>query len=141
MGLESLSTGFVNFVNYTFIVFAIMLLTAGMFLSYPFLRSNDIEEIKRDKEAKVFTIGFAIAIAMALIPLLIMLAIPFLAMFYGINVAEFIRTMFDIVSYTNNNRSDNELLIIIGLVFASFLVIAWASGLIVKFFGNKIFYK
>ena len=141
MGLESLSTGFVDFANYTFMAFSIMLLTAGMFFSYPFLRSEEKDEAKLDKEAKVFTIGFAISIVMALIPLFIMLIIPFLAMFYGINVAEFVSTMFSIISYTNNNRGDNELLIIIGLIFANFLVIAWTSGLIVKTFGNKIFYK
>jgi hypothetical protein len=141
MGLESLSTSFVDFVNYIFIAFVVMLFTAGMFFSYPFLRSEEKDEAKLDKEAKVFTIGFAISIAMALIPLLIMLVIPFLAMFYGINVAEFVSTMFSIIGYTNNNRSDNELLIIIGLIFASFLVIAWVSGFIVRSFGHKIFYK
>lgn len=141
MGLDILSTGFVDFVNYTFMAFSIMLLTAGMFFSYPFLRSEEKDEAKLDKEAKVFTIGFAIAIAMALIALFIMLIIPFLAMFYGINVVEFIGTMFGIIGYTNNNRGDNELLVIVGLVFANFLVIAWVSGFIVKSFGHKIFYK
>ena len=43
-----------------------MLLTAGMFLSYPFLKGEIEDEEKNKKEAKVFTIGFSISIFMTL---------------------------------------------------------------------------
>ena len=35
MALDTLSTNFVDFINYTFLVFSVQLLTTGMFLSYP----------------------------------------------------------------------------------------------------------
>ncbi|QPH89392.1 hypothetical protein [Campylobacter concisus] len=61
MMLETLSTNFVDFINYTFSAFSIMLLTTGMFLSYPFLR-GEIEDEENEKEAMAFTIGFVISI-------------------------------------------------------------------------------
>lgn len=49
MMLDTLSTNFVDFINYTFSTFSIMLLTTGMFLSYPFLRGEIEDEEKMKK--------------------------------------------------------------------------------------------
>ena len=53
MMLETLSTNFVDFINYTFSIFSIMLLTTGMFLSYPFLRGEIEDEEKNEREEKL----------------------------------------------------------------------------------------
>lgn len=60
MALDTLSTNFVDFINYTFLVFSVLLLTTGMFLSYPFVRGEIEDEEKNEREAKVFAVGLGI---------------------------------------------------------------------------------
>ena len=52
MTLDTLSTNFVDFINYTFSAFSILLLTAGMFLSYPLVRGEIEDEEKKRKRGK-----------------------------------------------------------------------------------------
>ena len=47
MALDTLSTNFVDFINYTFSAFSIYMLTTGMFLSYPFVRGEIEDEEKK----------------------------------------------------------------------------------------------
>ena len=141
MALDTLSTNFVDFINYTFSTFSIMLLTAGMFLSYPFLKGEIEDEEKNEKVAKAFTIGFVISILMTLICLLVMIITPIYAMFNGINIIEFVKVAFSIVSYTKDNGNETYVFLMLIILFVNFLVIAWIGGLITKFWGNKIFIK
>lgn len=141
MVLDVLPTNFVDFINYTFSVFAVMLLTAGMFLSYPFLKGEIEDEDKNKKEAQAFTIGFSISILMTLMCLLVMIVTPIYAMFNGINMIEFIEAAFSIVNYAGTNRDDTDLFLMLIILLANFSIIAWIGGLITRFWGNKIFLK
>lgn len=141
MELGSLQTNFVDFINYTFSVFSIMLLTTGMFLSYPFLRGEIEDEEKNEKEAMAFTIGFVISIFMTMICLLVMIITPIYAMFNGINIIEFIKVAFSIVGYTKDNGDETDIFLMLIILLVNFSVIAWIGGLITKFWGNKIFLK
>lgn len=132
---------FVDFINYTFSIFVVMLLTAGMFLSYPFLKGEIENEEKNEKAAKAFTIGFSISILMSLICLLVMIVTPIYAMLNGINIIEFIEVAFSIVSYAKNNGDDTDLFLMLVVLLVNFSVIAWIGGLITRFFGNRIFLK
>ena len=141
MALDTLSTSFVDFINYTFSTFSIMLLTTGMFLSYPLVRGEIEDEEKNEKEARAFTIGFVISILMTLICLLVMIITPIYAMFNGINIIEFVKVTFSIVSYTKDNRDEADIFLMLIILLVNFSVIAWIGGLITKFWGNKIFIK
>ena len=141
MALDTLSTNFVNFINYTFSTFSIMLLTTGMFLSYPFLRGEIEDEEKNEKEAMAFTIGFVISIFMTMICLLVMIITPIYAMLNGINIIEFIKVAFSIVGYTKDNGDETDIFLMLIILLVNFSVIAWIGGLIAKFWGNKIFIK
>lgn len=141
MILDTLSTNFVNFINYNFLVFVIMLITTGIFLSYPFLRNQIEDEEKNEKVAMVFSVGVVISVLMTLTCLLVMIVTPIYAMFNDINIIEFIKVAFSIVSYTNNNRDEIELFYILVILIVNFSIIAWISSLIIKFWGNKIFLK
>ena len=141
MALDTLSTNFVNFINYTFSTFTIMLLTTGMFLSYPFLRGEIEDEEKNEKEAMAFTIGFVISILMTLICLLVMIITLIYAMLNGINIIEFVKVTFSIVSYTKDNMDEADIFLMLIILLVNFSVIAWIGGLITKFWGNKIFIK
>ena len=139
--LETLSTNFVDFINYTFSTFSIMLLTTGMFLSYPFVRGEIEDEEKNEKEAMVFAIGLGISVLITLISILVMIITPIYAMFNGINIIEFVKVAFSIIGYTRDNGDETDLFLILIILLVNFSVIAWISGLIVKFWGNKIFIK
>lgn len=141
MMLETLSTNFVDFINYTFLAFSIMLLTTGMFLSYPFVRGEIEDEEKNEKEAMVFAIGLSISILITLICLLVMIITPIYAMLNGINIIEFIKVAFSIIGYTRDNGDETDLFLILIILLVNFSVIAWIGGLITKFWGNKIFKK
>ena len=141
MILDTLSINFVNFINYNFLVFVIMLITTGIFLSYPFLRNQIEDEEKNEKVAMVFSVGVVISVLMTLMCLLVMIVTPIYAMFNDINIIEFIKVAFSIVSYTNNNRDEIELFYILVILIVNFSIIAWISSLIIKFWGNKIFLK
>jgi len=141
MALDTLSTNFVDFINYTFSAFSILLLTAGMFLSYPFLRGEIEDEEKSEKEAMAFTIGFVISILLTMICLFVMIITPIYAMFNGINIIEFIKVAFSIVGYANDNGDEADIFLMLIILLVNFLVIAWIGGLITKFWGNKIFIK
>ena len=141
MMLDTLSTSFVDFINYTFSTFSIMLLTTGMFLSYPFLRGEIEDEEKNEKEAMAFTIGFVISIFMTMICLLVMIITPIYAMLNGINIIEFIKVAFSIVGYANDDGDEADIFLMLIILLVNFLVIAWIGGLITKFWGNKIFIK
>ena len=141
MTLDTLSTNFVDFINYTFSAFSIMLLTTGMFLSYPFLRGEIEDEEKNEKEAMAFTIGFVISIFMTMICLLVMIITPIYAMLNGINIIEFIKVAFSIVGYANDNGDEADIFLMLIILLVNFSVIAWIGGLITKFWGNKIFIK
>ena len=141
MALDTLSTNFVDFINYTFSTFSIMLLTTGMFLSYPFLRGEIEDEEKNEKEAMAFTIGFVISIFMTMICLLVMIITPIYAMLNGINIIEFIKVAFSIVGYANDNGDEADIFLMLIILLVNFSVIAWIGGLITKFWGNKIFIK
>ena len=141
MMLETLSTNFVNFINYTFLAFSIMLLTTGMFLSYPFVRGEIEDEEKNEKEAMAFAIGLGISVLMTLISLLVMIITPIYAMLNGINIIEFIKVAFSIIGYTRNNGDETDLFLILIILLVNFSIIAWIGGLIAKFWGNKIFIK
>ena len=141
MALDTLSTNFVDFINYTFSAFSIMLLTTGMFLSYPFVRGEIEDEEKNEKEAMAFTIGFVISIFMTMICLLVMIITPIYAMLNGINIIEFIKVAFSIVGYTNDNGDETDIFLMLIILLVNFSVIAWIGGLIAKFWGNKIFIK
>ena len=132
---------FVDFINCTFSIFAVMLLTAGMFLSYPFLKGEIENEEKNGKETQAFTIGFSISIFMTLMCLLVMIVTPIYAMFNGINILEFIEAAFSIVSYTRNNNDDTDLFLMLIILLVNFSVTAWIGGLITRFWGDKIFLK
>ena len=141
MALDTLSTNFVNFINYTFSTFSIMLLTTGMFLSYPFLRGEIEDEEKNEKEAMAFTIGFVISIFITMICLLVMIISPIYAMFNGINIIEFIKVAFSIVGYAKDNGDEADTFLMLIILLVNFSVIAWIGGLITRFWGNKIFIK
>ena len=141
MMLETLSTNFVDFINYTFSAFSIMLLTTGMFLSYPFVRGEIEDEEKNEKEAMAFAIGLSISILMTLICLLVMIITPIYAMLNGINIIEFIKVAFSIIGYTNDNGDGIDPFLMLIIILVNFSVIAWIGGLITKFWGNKIFIK
>ena len=141
MALDTLSTNFVDFINYTFSTFSIMLLTTGMFLSYPFLRGEIEDEEKNEKEAMAFTIGFVISIFMTMICLLVMIITPIYAMLNGINIIEFIKVAFSIVGYANDNGDETDIFLMLIILLVNFSVIAWIGGLITRFWGNKIFIK
>ena len=141
MALDTLSTNFVDFINYTFSTFSIMLLTTGMFLSYPFLRGEIEDEEKNEKEAMAFTIGFVISIFMTMICLLVMVITPIYAMLNGINIIEFIKVAFSIVGYANDNGDETDIFLMLIILLVNFSVIAWIGGLITRFWGNKIFIK
>lgn len=141
MTLDTLSTNFVDFINYTFSTFSIMLLTTGMFLSYPFLRGEIEDEEKNEKEAKAFAVGLAISILMTMICLFVMIITPIYAMFNGINIIEFIKVAFSIVGYAKDDGDETYIFLMLIILLVNFSVIAWIGGLITKFWGNKIFYK
>lgn len=141
MALDTLSTNFVDFINYTFSTFSIMLLTTGMFLSYPFVRGEIEDEEKNEKEAMAFTIGFVISILLTLICLLVMIITPIYAMFNGINIIEFIKVAFSILGYAKDNGDETDIFLMLIILLVNFSVIAWIGGLITKFWGNKIFLK
>ena len=141
MMLDTLSTNFVDFINYTFLTFSIMLLTTGMFLSYPFVRGEIEDEEKNEREAKVFAVGLGISILMTMICLFVMIITPIYAMFNGINIIEFIKVAFSIIGYTRDNGDETYLFLILIILLVNFSIIAWIGGLIAKFWGNKIFIK
>ena len=141
MTLDTLSINFVDFINYTFSAFSIMLLTTGMFLSYPFLRGEIEDEEKNEKEAMAFTIGFVISIFMTMICLLVMIITPIYAMLNGINIIEFIKVAFSIVGYARDNGDETYVFLMLIILLVNFSVIAWIGGLITRFWGNKIFIK
>ena len=141
MTLDTLSTNFVDFINYTFSVFLIMLLTTGMFLSYPFVRGEIEDEEKNEKEAMAFTIGFVISIFMTMICLLVMIITPIYVMLNGINIIEFIKVAFSIIGYTMDNGDGIDPFLMLIIILVNFSVIAWIGGLITRFWGNKIFIK
>lgn len=141
MMLETLSTNFVDFINYTFLAFSIMLLTTGMFLSYPFVRGEIEDEEKNEKEAMAFAIGLGISVLMTLISLLVMIITPIYAMLNGINIIEFIKVAFSIIGYARDNGDETDLFLILIILLVNFSVIAWIGGLITRFWGNKIFIK
>jgi len=141
MALDTLSTNFVDFINYTFSAFSILLLTAGMFLSYPFLRGEIEDEEKSEKEAMAFTIGFVISILLTMICLFVMIITPIYAMFNGINIIEFIKVAFSIVGYAKDDGDETYIFLMLIILLVNFSVIAWIGGLITKFWGNKIFIK
>ena len=141
MTLDTLSTNFVDFINYTFLVFSVLLLTTGMFLSYPFVRGEIEDEEKNEKEAKVFAVGLGISILLTMICLVVMIITPIYAMFNGINIIEFIKVAFSIVGYAKDNGDEANIFLMLIILLVNFSVIAWIGGLITKFWGNKIFYK
>lgn len=141
MALETLSTNFVDFINYTFSAFSILLLTAGMFLSYPFLRGEIEDEEKSEKEAMAFTIGFVISILLTMICVFVMIITPIYAMFNGINIIEFIKVAFSILGYAKDNGDETDIFLMLIILLVNFSVIAWIGGLITRFWGNKIFIK
>ena len=139
--IVALSTNFVDFINYTFLAFSIMLLTTGMFLSYPFVRGEIEDEEKNEREAMAFAIGLGISVLMTLISLLVMIITPIYAMLNGINIIEFIKVAFSIISYTRDNGDETDLFLILIILLVNFSIIAWIGGLISKSWGNKIFIK
>ena len=141
MALDTLSTNFVDFINYTFLAFSIMLLTTGMFLLYPFVRGEIEDEEKNEKEAMAFTIGFVISFFMTIICLLVMIITPIYAMLNGINIIEFVKVAFSIVGYTKDNGDGIDPFLMLIIILVNFSVIAWIGGLITRFWGNKIFIK
>ncbi|WP_459902743.1 hypothetical protein [Campylobacter concisus] len=141
MTLDTLSTNFVDFINYTFSAFSIMLLTTGMFLSYPFLRGEIEDEEKNEKEAMAFTIGFVISIFMTMICVFVMIITPIYAMLNGINIIEFIKVAFSILGYARDNGDETYVFLMLIILLVNFSVIAWIGGLITRFWGNKIFIK
>ena len=141
MMLDTLSTNFVDFINYTFSTFSIMLLTTGMFLSYPFVRGEIEDEEKNEKEAMAFTIGFVISIFMTMICVFVMIITPIYAMLNGINIIEFIKVAFSILGYARDNGDETYVFLMLIILLVNFSVIAWIGGLITRFWGNKIFYK
>ena len=141
MTLDTLSTNFVDFINYTFLAFSIMLLTTGMFLSYPFVRGEIEDEEKNEKEAKVFSVGLGISILMTIICLFVMVITPIYAMFNGINIIEFIKVAFSILDYEKDNGDGIDPFLMLIIILVNFSVIAWIGSLITKFWGNKIFIK
>ena len=141
MTLDTLSTNFVDFINYTFSAFSIMLLTTGMFLSYPFLRGEIEDEEKNEKEAMAFTIGFVISIFMTMICVFVMIITPIYAMLNGINIIEFIKVAFNILGYARDNGDETYVFLMLIILLVNFSVIAWIGGLITRFWGNKIFIK
>lgn len=141
MTLDTLSTNFVDFINYTFSAFSILLLTAGMFLSYPFLRGEIEDEEKSEKEAMAFTIGFVISILLTMICLFVMIITPIYAMFNGINIIEFIKVAFSILGHAKDNGDEADIFLMLIILLVNFSVIAWIGGLITRFWGNKIFIK
>ena len=141
MTLDTLSTNFVDFINYTFSTFSIMLLTTGMFLSYPFLRGEIEDEEKNEKEAMAFTIGFVISIFMTMICVFVMIITPIYAMLNGINIIEFIKVAFSILGYARDNGDETYVFLMLIILLVNFSVIAWIGGLITRFWGNKIFIK
>lgn len=141
MALDTLSTNFVDFINYTFSAFSILLLTAGMFLSYPFLRGEIEDEEKSEKEAMAFTIGFVISILLTMICVFVMIITPIYAMFNGINIIEFIKVAFSILGHAKDNGDEADIFLMLIILLVNFSVIAWIGGLITKFWGNKIFIK
>ena len=141
MTLDTLSTNFVDFINYTFSAFSIMLLTTGMFLSYPFLRGEIEDEEKNEKEAMAFTIGFVISIFMTMICVFVMIITPIYAMLNGINIIEFIKVAFSILGYARDNEDETYVFLMLIILLVNFSVIAWIGGLITRFWGNKIFIK
>ena len=141
MTLDTLSTNFVDFIKYTFSVFSIMLLTTGMFLSYPFVRGEIEDEEKNEKEAMAFTIGFVISIFMTMICVFVMIITPIYAMLNGINIIEFIKVAFSILGYARDNGDETYIFLMLIILLVNFSVIAWIGGLITRFWGNKIFIK
>jgi len=141
MALDTLSTNFVDFINYTFSAFSILLLTTGMFLSYPFLRGEIEDEEKSEKEAMAFTIGFVISILLTMICVFVMIITPIYAMFNGINIIEFIKVAFSIVGYAKDDGDEAYIFLMLIILLVNFSVIAWIGGLITRFWGNKIFIK
>jgi hypothetical protein len=141
MALDTLSTNFVDFINYTFLVFSVLLLTTGMFLSYPFVRGEIEDEEKNEREAKVFAVGLGISILMTMICLFVMIITPIYAMFNGINIIEFIKVAFSIIGYTMDNGDGIDPFLMLIIILVNFSVIAWIGGLITRFWGNKIFIK
>lgn len=141
MTLDTLSTSFVDFINYTFLAFSVLLLTTGMFLSYPFVRGEIEDEEKNEKEARAFAVGLAISILMTMICLLVMIITPIYAMFNGINIIEFIKVAFSIVGYAKDDGDETYIFLMLIILLVNFSVIAWIGGLITKFWGNKIFKK
>lgn len=141
MALDTLSTNFVDFINYTFLVFSVLLLTTGMFLSYPFVRGEIEDEEKNEREAKVFAVGLGISILMTMICLFVMIITPIYAMLNGINIIEFIKVAFSIIGYTMDNGDGIDPFLMLIIILVNFSVIAWIGGLITRFWGNKIFIK
>jgi hypothetical protein len=141
MTLDTLSTNFVDFINYTFLVFSVLLLTTGMFLSYPFVRGEIEDEEKNEKEARAFAVGLGISILMTMICLFVMIITPIYAMFNGINIIEFIKVAFSIVGYAKDDGGEAYIFLMLIILLVNFSVIAWIGGLITKFWGNKIFIK
>ena len=141
MTLDTLSTNFVDFINYTFLVFSVLLLTTGMFLSYPFVRGEIEDEEKNEKEARAFAVGLGISILMTMICLFVMIITPIYAMFNGINIIEFIKVAFSIVGYAKDDGGEAYIFLMLIILLVNFSVIAWIGGLITRFWGNKIFIK
>lgn len=140
--LAGLSTNFVNFINYTYMIFVVMFMTTGLFLSYPFLRKSYEDDEKNKKEEMTFFMGLVISGLITLVCVLIMIATPIYAMFQGVNLIDFFETVSKIMTGTNNNIDENGYvitLIILGVV--NFIIILTTSGLITRLWGNKIYLK
>ena len=142
MILDTLSTNFINFINYTYTFFVVMFITIAIFLSYPLLREPYEDEKRNKKEEMVFSIGFIISCLITLVYVLVMIVTLIYVMFQGVNLIDFIKIVFKIISQTSNGIDENEYIIaLIILIFVNFLIIIGISGLITRFWGDKIYLK
>ena len=96
---------------------------------------------KKEREAKVFAVGLGISILMTMICLLVMIITPIYATLNGINIIEFIKVAFSIIGYTKDNGDEADTFLMLIILLVNFSVIGWVSGLITRFWGNKIFLK
>lgn len=142
MILDTLSTNFINFINYTYTIFIVMFMTIAIFLSYPLLREPYEDEERNKKEEMAFFMGFIISGLITLVCVLVIIITLIYAMFQGVNLIDFVKTVFKIISQTSNGIDENEYVVaLIILIFVNFMVIVGISGLITRFWGDKIYLK
>lgn len=140
--LAGLSTNFINFINYTYMIFVVMFMTTGLFLSYPFLRKPYEDDEKNKREEMTFSMGLVISGLITLVCVLVMIVTPIYAMFQGVNLINFFETVSKIMTGTNNGiDEDGYVITLIILGFVNFIVILLISSLIIRFWGNKIYLK